>query len=1242
MALSRAAPASPDRRRGIAARSARGSLPPGEAERVTPVLPSRAAAGRGAPLRLRESAGPRDCAHRPAGSPAAFLRSGAAARPAAAGRCPPPPRVRRMIPCKAGRRGRFDPGDRDRSGRGARRSPDGPRGGAPFVREGAMRSSALLAGAALVALGGAAPRAGTSGLTFEERVAAQRAIDAVYEAHRRRVPVALVRVPVETAQREVRDTLRKSVALERVYGVRVTGEMLARERARIERGTRAPGRLREIYGALGRDPRRIAEVLARSLLVDRLLRHFYAFDTRRHGEERARAEELRRRLAAGEPVASRPGPFTCEGVPGPSGAVDCPCEPAEGFSIEELTPAALAARERSFGDGGVAQVVETREAFEVPVLAARGERSLCVARYAVRKRPFELWWREVAASFDAPVGAAGAADSGTGIPQPAAPSGGSGRIPDDAWDTAGLEDVPAPRQEHTAVWTGAEMIVWGGRSGFEELGDGWRYDPATDTWSRIALAGAPEPRHLHSAVWTGTEMIVWGGEGTRGALATGAAYDPALDAWSALPAAGAPAPRWGHAAVWTGTEMIVWGGEDGSSMPAAGGRYDPQSRTWRGMSTGPSPRIGHTAIWTGAEMVVWGGEDDTASLGDGWRYDPASDRWTPLPVSGAPAPRSRHAAVWTGGEMIVWGGCDAFAFSCFDDGRIWDGSTNSWRPMSSAFAPGPRWRHTAVWTGGEMIVWGGSRFGTPATGGRRYDPALDHWFPVSTLNQPAARDGHTAVWTGSEMIVWGGGDLDSGGRYDPAADRWLPTSVGDEPERRFGHTAVWTGSEMIVWGGQGPAGVLDSGALYDPATDAWLPTPVLGAPQARRDHSAVWTGSEMIVWGGAAGGTALNSGGRFDPSTGLWTPTASGGAPEGRWDHTAVWTGSEMIVWGGAGPGSAVFGSGGRYDPQADGWEPVAAAGAPSPRTDHTAVWTGSEMIVWGGAGGGGNALGDGASYDPAADTWAPVTLAGAPAARHLHTAIWSGEEMVVWGGRGSAGERLDDGGRFAPATGSWRPVATDGAPSPRSEHTAVWLFARMLVWGGSDGTRRLASGGRYDPAGDRWLPMASEAGPSPRSAHTAVATDLTMIVWGGTGGAPLRTGGVYDPGRTSIDDDGDGSSEEDGDCDDTDASVFHVPLEIGGVRWSDRTTLAWESDAPNSGSGTAYDVVRGPVSDLPVGGSGEICLASEWPETTVSDAERPVAGAGFDYLVRGTNRCGDGPYGWASDGAIRSSGACP
>jgi hypothetical protein len=82
----------------------------------------------------------------------------------------------------------------------------------------------------------------------------------------------------------------------------------------------------------------------------------------------------------------------------------------------------------------------------------------------------------------------------------------------------------------------------------------------------------------------------------------------------------------------------------------------------------------------------------------------------------------------------------------------------------------------------------------------------DTWTSTSITNAPDGRTLPTAVWTGSEMIVWGGttdriNGLDTGGRYNPSTDSWTATSTTNAPTARFVHTAVWTGSEMIVWGG---------------------------------------------------------------------------------------------------------------------------------------------------------------------------------------------------------------------------------------------------------------------------------------------------------------------------------------------------------------------------------------------------------------------------------------------------------
>jgi N-acetylneuraminic acid mutarotase len=339
---------------------------------------------------------------------------------------------------------------------------------------------------------------------------------------------------------------------------------------------------------------------------------------------------------------------------------------------------------------------------------------------------------------------------------------------------------------------------------------------------------------------------------------------------------------------------------------------------------------------------------------------------------------------------------------------------DTWTPTTLYNAPKARASHTAVWTGSEMIVWGGisTRNGTGGRGGR-YNPSTDSWTDTSTTNAPAHRKYHTAVWTGSEMIVWGGqnndGAVKTGGRYNPSTDSWTATSTTNAPEGRFFHTAVWTGTEMIVWGGYS-SGWLNTGARYNPGTDSWTATSTTNAPQRRQDHTAVWTGSEMIVWGGQNFGSGyLNTGGRYNPGTDSWTATSTTDTPSGRQEFTAIWTGDEMIVWGGY--DGTYFDTGGRYNPGTDSWTATTTTNAPTGRSLHTAVWTGSEMIVWGGISAGNS----GGRYNPSTDSWTATSTTSAPAGRSSHTAVWTGSQMIVWGGWGIVGGFLNTGGKYCP-----------------------------------------------------------------------------------------------------------------------------------------------------------------------------------------------------------------------------------
>jgi N-acetylneuraminic acid mutarotase len=361
-------------------------------------------------------------------------------------------------------------------------------------------------------------------------------------------------------------------------------------------------------------------------------------------------------------------------------------------------------------------------------------------------------------------------------------------------------------------------------------------------------------------------------------------------------------------------------------LPEISVATDCADDTWIATSTVnvPDARSYHTAVWTGSEMIIWGGSFTTNVwhyFNTGGRYDPATDSWTATSTINAPTARDAHAAVWTGSEMIVWGGGDNTDF--FDTGGRYNPADDTWTATSTANAPTARVQHTAVWTGTEMIVWGGIGCGLNCNlnSGGRYNPSTDTWTVTNTANAPEARWRHTVVWTGNEMIVWGGTDdmnyLHTGGRYNPSIDGWTATSVPNDVLGRYGHTGVWTGSEMIVWAGVDETfNYTNTGGKYNPSTDSWVATSTANAPPPRYYHTAVWTGGEMIVWGGVFCCPAIdfNTGGRYNADTDSWTATSTGKVPSGRYDHTAVWTGSEMIVWGGFNYEQQVyFNTGGRY-----------------------------------------------------------------------------------------------------------------------------------------------------------------------------------------------------------------------------------------------------------------------------------------------------------------------------------------
>ncbi len=322
--------------------------------------------------------------------------------------------------------------------------------------------------------------------------------------------------------------------------------------------------------------------------------------------------------------------------------------------------------------------------------------------------------------------------------------------------------------------------------------------PAGGTWRAIPEAPLIA-RSQHGAVWTGTEMVVWGGWATEGAASgytffaadDGAAYDPVSNAWRAIaeaPIVGRTAPQM----AWTGEGVLVFGGNDDAFEPLTdGAAYDPATDTWRPMAPLPDAlmRVQPVVTWTGSELVAVAGDASAAAA-----YDPLTDTWRSLPEPPLPDDLWALGVVWTGDEVIAMASPNGIsvvaAFAAFDP------RSNDWRLLAEspvvALNGSP-----PVWIDGELLVISRSlRTGQPdtvppdTTYVSLYDPEADAWRTAGA--QEVYLPTGPSIWTGELLIT-------ADAAYDPVADVWMALPSRPPGERP---NQVWTGEEVLMWGGR--------------------------------------------------------------------------------------------------------------------------------------------------------------------------------------------------------------------------------------------------------------------------------------------------------------------------------------------------------------------------------------------------------------------------------------------------------
>lgn len=344
-------------------------------------------------------------------------------------------------------------------------------------------------------------------------------------------------------------------------------------------------------------------------------------------------------------------------------------------------------------------------------------------------------------------------------------------------------------------------------------------------------AGAPLPRLGHSAVWTGQEMIIWGGyndqnTGVKVLHANGAAYNPKTDTWRMISSLGSPGARSDHKAVWTGKYMVIVG-QDVNVLPGKpvdGGVYDPVTDTWKTISpnSAPEARSYYAVVAVDSMVAVWGGNIQNGKvvpLSSGGLFDPEANTWTPMNETGAPSPPAGHQEAFdANGSMLVFGGLDSTSYPrVIHFGAVFDRLKNVWTtipPMTDVnYQVGSAL--PVAFTGTDLIYLSsidrGNNLG-PAYYQNTLDLSSKLWsqkFLGNYREVNICAGGRSTLWTGKFMV-----QPDAGCLFNPesnevfsipgtpkeAAVEQIPEPVGEL--ETFGVTSVWTGTEVLMFGGR--------------------------------------------------------------------------------------------------------------------------------------------------------------------------------------------------------------------------------------------------------------------------------------------------------------------------------------------------------------------------------------------------------------------------------------------------------
>jgi len=277
---------------------------------------------------------------------------------------------------------------------------------------------------------------------------------------------------------------------------------------------------------------------------------------------------------------------------------------------------------------------------------------------------------------------------------------------------ASAADSPSPRHGARMIYdpVNQRVLLFGGAK-YENMytfySDIWAFDTASETWTRIETPTGPQGRLNHNIVYDPDrhQIILFGGFSGSDRIGDTWTYSITENTWTRINVSPSPPPRSDAGFVYDEAHgvAVLFGGYGLNEFNYDDTWvFDPEDRAWTQMSPLVSPptmygcmmaydRANQASLLHGGHWVSNTQGSVHGYISSVWTYSLDQDTWTEIQTASKPSGRYWHMMAYDSsrGESLIYGGY-AGSGDPMSDAWTYDYAGNTWTQVTQDGGPGSR------------------------------------------------------------------------------------------------------------------------------------------------------------------------------------------------------------------------------------------------------------------------------------------------------------------------------------------------------------------------------------------------------------------------------------------------------------------------------------------------------------------------------------------------------------------------